>query len=113
MGREEQYFESPLEFKPERWTPEFEKDLPKGVYFPFSSGPRVCIGEGFSMMEAIILLASITQSFRLDYHSIEPVTPFPSITLTPGGGMKMKVSARTSQLTSDSSSTGSEAVELA
>lgn len=113
MGREEQYFESPLEFKPERWTPEFEKDLPKGVYFPFSSGPRVCIGEGFSMMEAIILLASITQSFRLDYHSSEPVTPFPSITLTPGGGMKMKVSARTSQLTSDSSSTGSETAELA
>ncbi len=94
MGREAQYFESPSEFMPERWTPEFEKQLPKGVYFPFSAGPRVCIGEGFSMMEAIILLATITQQYRLEYDALAPVEPFPSITLTPQGGIKMSISRR-------------------
>ncbi|GLQ31569.1 cytochrome P450 [Litoribrevibacter albus] len=101
MGREETYFDDPLSFKPERWTETFEKDLPKGVYVPFSAGPRVCIGEGFAMMESIILLSSIVKNFRLNYEHSETVEPFPSITLTPHGGIKVRVEKRESTIPSE------------
>jgi cytochrome P450 len=53
-------------FKPERWLDaNFEKQLPKGAYFPFGAGPRICIGNGFALMEAPLVLATIGQHFRL------------------------------------------------
>lgn len=101
MGRDAEYFDEPLSFKPERWTPEFEKGLPKGVYFPFSAGPRVCIGEGFAMMEAVLLLAVIAQEYRLECVDRDAVEPFASITLVPKHGVKMRAvkrSVRTKRL---------------
>ncbi|MFC3151529.1 cytochrome P450 [Litoribrevibacter euphylliae] len=94
MGRDAEYFDDPLSFKPERWTPEFEKSLPKGVYFPFSAGPRVCIGEGFAMMEAVLLLAVIAKEYRLECVDRDEVEPFASITLVPKRGVKMRAIRR-------------------
>jgi cytochrome P450 len=64
--RDPRWFDEPERFKPERWADDFEKTLPKGAYFPFGMGPRVCIGNGFAMMEAQLLLATIAQRFRLE-----------------------------------------------
>lgn len=36
-----------------------------GAYIPFGAGQRVCIGTGFAMMEAILVLALIVQKFEL------------------------------------------------
>jgi cytochrome P450 len=36
-----------------------------GAYIPFGAGQRVCIGTGFAMMEAILVLAMIVQKFEL------------------------------------------------
>jgi cytochrome P450 len=36
-----------------------------GAYIPFGAGQRVCIGTGFAMMEAILVLALILQKFEL------------------------------------------------
>jgi len=36
-----------------------------GAYIPFGAGQRVCIGTGFAMMEAILVLALILQNFEL------------------------------------------------
>ncbi len=58
LHRDARWFEDPLEFRPERWTPEFRKQLPRYAYFPFGGGPRVCIGDGFAWMEAKLVLAS-------------------------------------------------------
>jgi cytochrome P450 len=92
--RDPRYWDDPECFNPDRWTPEFEKRLPRFAYFPFGGGPRVCIGASFALMEATLLLATIAQKFKLalaDDHSVEP---FPSITLRPRNGIKVVLSAR-------------------
>lgn len=38
------YFESPNEFRPDRFSPEASKDLQDFVYMPFGEGPRKCPG---------------------------------------------------------------------
>ncbi|OXB62479.1 hypothetical protein ASZ78_003867, partial [Callipepla squamata] len=62
MGRMERYFKDPLSFNPDR----FGKDAPKPYYsyFPFSLGPRSCIGQVFAQMEAKVVMAKLLQRFE-------------------------------------------------
>jgi cytochrome P450 len=91
MHRHPRYFENPDEFQPERWEEDLEKRLPKGVYIPFGDGPRICIGRGFAMMEAVLLLATIAQKFQLNVLPGFPIVPQPSITLRPETGVKVQL----------------------
>jgi cytochrome P450 len=92
--RDARFFDQPLEFRPERWTPEFEARLPKYAYFPFGAGPRVCIGASFAMMEMILVLATIGQRFRLQLVLDRPVETYPAMSLRPKDGVKVIVHAR-------------------
>ena len=65
MGRNAKYFDAPLEFRPERWTREFERALPRGAYTPFAGGPRVCLGKQFAMMEMRMILATLVQRIEV------------------------------------------------
>ena len=60
-GRNAKYYDNPMEFRPERWTREFERGLPRGAYTPFAAGPRVCLGKQFAMMEMRMILATLIQ----------------------------------------------------
>ncbi len=60
-GRNPKYYDNPMEFRPERWTREFERSLPRGAYVPFAAGPRVCLGKQFAMMEMRMILATLLQ----------------------------------------------------
>ena len=60
-GRNPKYYDNPMEFRPERWTREFERGLPRGAYTPFAAGPRVCLGKQFAMMEMRMILATLIQ----------------------------------------------------
>ena len=91
MHRHPKYFTNPEAFEPERWTEEFEKQLPRGVYIPFGDGPRICIGKGFAQMEAVLLLATIAQRFELNLEPDFPIVPQPSITLRPEYGIKVRL----------------------
>jgi cytochrome P450 len=92
--RDARFFEDPLQFKPERWTTEFEAQLPKYAYFPFGAGPRVCIGAAFAMMEMILVLATIGQRFRLELDPHHPVETYPAMSLRPKDGVHVKIYAR-------------------
>ena len=85
--RDPRFFDEPPQFNPGRWTEEFQKRLPKCAYFPFGGGPRVCIGAGFAMMEAVLLLATIARRFHLALVPGQKVTPWPSIALRPREGV--------------------------
>ncbi len=71
-------FPDPTAFLPERWANDAEKNLPKGAYVPFATGARICIGNGFAMMEAQLLLTLIMQRVKitlLDEPQIAKGTP--------------------------------------
>ncbi len=94
MHRDARYFPEPDQFAPDRWTPEFKAALPKYAYFPFGGGPRQCIGEGFAWMEAVLLLATLAQHWKLRLVPGHPVVPQPMVTLRPKHGLLMTAHRR-------------------
>lgn len=93
--RDARFFDDPLAFKPERWTEEFEAQLPRYAYFPFGGGPRACVGASFAMMEMILVLATIGKRYRLELVRDHPVETYPAMSLRPKHGVKVLVRERT------------------
>ncbi len=82
-------FPDPEGFDPDR----FKTEPDRFAYMPFGAGPRRCIGSAFAMLEAKLILATITQRFALNLvpeHRVEPET---TVTLRPLGGLKVHVRA--------------------
>jgi cytochrome P450 len=94
MHRDPRYFSNPESFYPGRWLDEKSHKLPRFAYFPFGGGPRQCIGAAFAQMEAVLLLATIAQRFRLRAVPEHPVIPVPSFTLRPKHGIRMTIERR-------------------
>lgn len=92
--RDPRYFTDPEAFRPERWEGDFRRQLPRFAYFPFGGGPRICIGNRFAMMEAMLLFATIIQRFDVERLTQYKSTPLPSITVRPVGGIRVKLHAR-------------------
>jgi len=87
--RDPRWFSEPEAFRPERWMDGLEQRLPRFAYFPFGGGPRVCIGNHFGMLEAIVMLATIAQTWRLEATTDAPLPLHPSVTLRPGRPIHM------------------------
>ena len=94
VHRDPRFFDDPDSFRPERWTAEFQKQLPKFAYFPFGGGPRLCIGNTFAMIELVLVLASITQKYRFTLKPGLVVEPWPTFTLRPRQGILAPLMAR-------------------
>lgn len=96
MHRSERFFDDPLSFRPERWSGDLAKRLPRFAYFPFGGGPRLCIGNSFALMEAVLVTATIAQKFsvRLDPPPGVRITPMPYVTLRPEPGLPVRLQRR-------------------
>ena len=92
--RDPRYFERPDEFDPDRWNDGLIKRLPKYTYFPFGGGPRLCIGNSFAMLEAMLVVATVVPRFHFDLAPEPLVVPWPSITLRPRHGIHAVLRAR-------------------
>ena len=94
VHRDRRWFEEPEAFRPERWAGDLAQRLPRFAYFPFGGGPRQCIGNSFAQMEAVLLLATIAQRFRLLLVPGQRITPTPYITLRPEPGIRILLARR-------------------
>ena len=88
------WYPDPMRFDPDRWTLEAQEQRPKFAYYPFGSGPRVCIGEGFAWMEGILLIATLAQRWRMLLVPEQRIAMQPVVTLRPRYGMQMTLERR-------------------
>jgi cytochrome P450 len=94
MHRHPLYWEDPERFDPARFTPDRAAARSKFVYLPFGAGPRQCIGNQFAIIEAQLIVATLTQRYRLRLVPGHRVEPWPLITLRPRYGIRMIVERR-------------------
>jgi cytochrome P450 len=92
--RRPELFDDPERFDPDRFPPgEGTTAYPKFAYFPFGGGPRICIGNGFALMEAQLVLATLRRRFRLTLAPGARIEPLPLLTLRCTHGVPARVEA--------------------
>ncbi|MES2320254.1 MAG: cytochrome P450 [Pseudomonadota bacterium] len=93
--RDARWFPDPDRFDPERFAPEASKRIPRGAYFPFGTGPRVCIGNSFATMEMTMILAMLLQRrvLRPAPGQRQPGMRM-QVTMRPEGGMRLILDKR-------------------
>lgn len=87
-------FPDPEAFIPERFTRERKAQLPRGAYIPFGGGQRVCIGKRFGQTEVKLVATMLLQRLRLEALPGRTMTIRQMPTLSPEGGLRMRVSPR-------------------
>jgi cytochrome P450 len=90
LHRKASLWPEPHRFNPDR----FMTEPPRFSYIPFGAGQRICIGAAFAMTEAILILATIAQRYRLRLKPGHPIEPQGLITLRPRHGMPMTLQRR-------------------
>jgi cytochrome P450 len=102
--RDPRWWSDPLTFRPERWLDaagrydEAAPGQPRGAYFPFGLGRRVCIGESFAWTEAVLVLATLARHWAPALVPGHPVDIRPAITLRPAHGLRMTLRARSARV---------------
>jgi cytochrome P450 len=94
IHRHRTLWDRPDVFDPERFAPERTAERPRFAYIPFGGGPRICIGAGFAMTEALVILAMLGQRYRLRLAPGAAVEPVGLITLRPRHGLPMHLERR-------------------
>jgi cytochrome P450 len=87
-------FSDPEAFIPERFTRERKAALPRGAYVPFGGGQRICIGKRFGQTEVKLVATMMMQRLRLDALPGRTMTVRQMPTLSPKGGLEMRVLSR-------------------
>lgn len=90
IHRHDDFWDAPHEFRPDRHN----ESIPKEKYMPFGLGERVCIGQGFAMQEAIIILANILREFKLELKDGFVPDVVGRLTVRSANGMMIKMSKR-------------------
>jgi cytochrome P450 len=94
IHRHRMLWKNPEAFLPERFLPGNRDAIDRFQYLPFGAGPRVCIGAGFAMQEAVIALGVLMSRFRFDVTPATNPWPVQKLTTQPQGGLPMRVSRR-------------------
>jgi cytochrome P450 len=93
--RDPRWYPDPTRFDPERFHPPRAESIPAGAWFPFGLGPRVCVGQGFAMVEMALVAARLLRAFEFTRVPNDP-PPIPEMTaaLRPKTPLRLRVEAR-------------------
>lgn len=94
VHRDARWFDEPDAFRPERWLDGLAERLPRFAYYPFGGGPRICVGNHFAMLEAVLVLAALVQHIEVGIDPTYRLALLPSVTLRPHGGVRVRVTRR-------------------
>ncbi|GAB2786820.1 cytochrome P450 [Rhabdobacter roseus] len=92
LHRNQNYWDRPDVFDPERFSEAASKARPSYAYLPFGGGPRLCIGNNFALLEMQIVLALLVRAFDFQLlTSGHHVAPEPMVTIRPQGGLRLRI----------------------
>jgi cytochrome P450 len=94
VNRDPRLYPDPLHFDPDRFLGESAAARPDWAYPLFGGGTRKCIGVGFAMLEAVLVLAELGQRYRLRLDRDRPVVPQARVSLRPRDGLWMRPEPR-------------------
>jgi cytochrome P450 len=92
LHRDDRYWDDPGTFDPDRWTR--DREQPEYAYFPFSGGPRHCIGMRFARLELVMAIATTVGRVSLDVTTDGPLSFRPSLSLRPNVDIQAIASPR-------------------
>jgi cytochrome P450 len=95
VNRDGRVYPDPLEFRPERFLGDERARRPDWAYPLFGGGTRKCIGVGFAMLEAVLVMAELGRRFELRVDRARPVVPQARVSLRPRDGLWLVPRART------------------
>jgi cytochrome P450 len=84
----------PERFDPERFAPPAVAQRHRFAYLPFGGGPRICIGNGFAITEAQVIVGAVAQRYRLRLAPDQVVEPIGLVTLRPKSGVWVTLEPR-------------------
>ena len=94
IHRSPEFWPNPLAFDPDRFAPDRVSAHHRFQYLPFGAATRMCIGKGFALIEAKLMLATILSRYRLDLVPDRAVALEAAVTLRPRDGIHMRVVRR-------------------
>jgi cytochrome P450 len=94
MQRDPALWENPLDFDPDRFSPDNINRLNRWQYIPFGAGPRSCIGDHFAMLETTLALATIIRTVEIDSLAADFPLAVP-FTMVAGAPIPARVKHRT------------------
>lgn len=94
------WYDEPDAFRPSRWLDDdgelldTDEDRPRMAYFPFGGGPRICVGNHFARMEALLVMATIASRCEFDHIGPDEMETYTSITQRPTDTVELRVRLR-------------------
>ncbi|MHA6261736.1 cytochrome P450 [Arenibacterium sp. CAU 1754] len=94
LHRHERLWDNPDGFDPARWHTENGKACQRDAYMPFSTGPRVCSGAGFAMVEGPLILSVLLRKLRVSLTQGNHPVPVAHLTVRSRDGIWLNVEKR-------------------
>ncbi|WP_394177730.1 cytochrome P450 [Yoonia maritima] len=94
LHRHTRLWENPDGFDPSRWSTENGKTCARDAYMPFSSGPRVCTGAGFAMIEGVALIAALLRDYEFKVVDGREPVPVAYLTVRAKNGIWLRINKR-------------------
>lgn len=91
VHRDERWWPDPERFDPDRFLEGADADRPKHAYIPFGTGRRVCIGQGFALMEMALVLGTILREYMPHVTDPDSVKIEALFTMRPKGGLYVEL----------------------